>query len=85
MYGEPGSRSFVALTSDLGDYFFIDSGVSVSAHVVVSGNESVIGAWLEIVDVCGHSERGDYVELCLEAGNRSLEEGGDGDWADQLG
>ena len=75
----------MALTGDLGDYFFIDSGVSVSAHVVVSGNESVIGAWLEIVDACGRSERGFYVELGLEAGNGSFEERGDGDWADQLG
>ena len=50
MYGEPGSRTFVALACDLGDYFFIDSGVNVSAHVVVAGDEGVLGAWLEIVD-----------------------------------
>ena len=42
-YGEPG---FVALGCDLGDYFFIDSGVRVSAHVIVVGNEGVLWAWL---------------------------------------
>ena len=50
MYGEPGSRTFVALACDLGDYFFIDSRVRVSAHVVVAGDEGVLRAWLEIVD-----------------------------------